>query len=276
MNSRALSRFALTIHYDGTPFHGWQLQPETPTVQGELEAVLERLTGARRAVVGSGRTDRGVHARGQVASVDLPARWTAPELRQALNALLPREIWVQEARRVSSDFHPRYDARERSYRYHLGTAPEAASPFHRRWCWDASEWEKVLELNVLQATARLLPGERSFARFAKAGQPERGERCRVLRAGWRPWTDVGYVFEITANRYLHRMVRYLVGTMVDVARSKRPLEEFRRLLEDPDTELRTSPPAPPEGLFLFQVAYGAERWGNDPDRDPLSSGTNGI
>lgn len=268
MTGSQLVRYCLVVQYDGSPFHGWQLQARATTVQGELEGVLRRVTGARRPVVGSGRTDSGVHARYQVAVVDVPTKWTAAAVRSALNALLPREIWIQEARRVPADFHPRFDARRRSYHYQVGTALQAGSPFQRRWCWDLAEAGEPLDPELLGRAAGLIVGERSFARFAKAGQPQRGDRCHVYEAGWKRWTDLGYVFEITANRYLHRMVRYLVGTMVDVARGRRPLAEMQALLEEPEGELRTSRPAPPEGLFLSHVTYAPERLGNDPDRDP--------
>ncbi len=263
-----LTRFALRIHYDGSAFHGWQLQARERTVQGEVEAVFQKITGARRPVVASGRTDRGVHADGQVASVDIPTgRWDARRLRRALNALLPREVWIERVWRVSPRFHPRFDARRRTYLYRLGLEHLAGSPFHRAWCWDASQEPPALDL--LRAGASLIPGERSFRRFAKAGQPERGERCHVHAAGWEAWDGPGIQFRITADRYLHHMVRYLVGTLVEVGRGQRPLEELEELLANPETELRTSPPAPPEGLFLHRVEYETDCFHNARDRDPL-------
>ncbi len=300
-----MKRFALILHYDGGPFHGWQLQQrEQSTVQGALEDVLERLTGVRRPVVGSGRTDRGVHAAGQVATVKLPPRWEATELRRALNALLPRSIWVEEVRQVPEAFHPRYHATRRSYVYQVGLERRVRSPFLRGACW-ALDGER-LDPGLLAQAAALIPGDRSFRNFAKAGQPERGERCRVDAAGWSPWIGsamgeleggsiletgslhpdeaqgagqaaahveaIGLRFTISANRYLHHMVRYLVGTMIEVARGGRPLEEMAELLTNPETSLVTSPPAPPEGLFLARVEYPSESWNGGPelpqDRDP--------
>lgn len=262
-----LTRFALRIHYDGSAFHGWQMQARERTVQGEVESVFQQITGARRPVVASGRTDRGVHADGQVASVDIPAgRWDARRLRRALNALLPREIWVERAWQVSSSFHPRFDARRRSYLYRLGLEHLAGSPFYRSWCWDVSQEQPDLEL--LRAGASLIAGERSFRRFAKAGQPERGERCHVHSAGWEAWDGPGIQFRITADRYLHHMVRYLVGTLVEVGQGQRPLGELEELLANPETEFRTSPPAPPEGLFLHRVEYERDCFHDAHDRDP--------
>lgn len=256
-----LQRFKLSLHYDGTDFHGWQIQAVERTVQGDLEAALTRLTGARRPVVGSGRTDAGVHAVGQVASVDLPPRWTARELRRALNAVLPGDVWVSEARTVRRDFHPRYHATRRTYVYRLGLEPEAHGPFYRRRCWPV---EEEVDGALLDAAAAALPGTRSFQAFAKAGQPERGYLCAVEEARWEGWS-LGSQLRIAADRYLHHMVRYLVGTMVDVARGRRPLEEMEALLRDPAGPERTSPPAPPQGLFLARVEYPPEVEPPSPD-----------
>ncbi len=243
-------RLRLTLHYDGSLFHGWQLQPDHRTVQGEIEAVLGRLADAPRTVIASGRTDTGVHATGQVAAVDMPASWTPGDLRRALNALLPPDVWVESVRPAPPDFHPRYDAVARTYTYRIGTAPEAASPFHRRWCWAVSD---ELDRDLLDRGAACLVGEHSFRAFAKAGQPERGDRCTVRSASWSPW-ELGLRFDVTADRYLHHMVRCLVGTLVEVARARRPLADVVGLL-DRAKGLETSPPAPPHGLFLARVEY---------------------
>jgi tRNA pseudouridine38-40 synthase len=245
-------RFKLTVHYDGTYFFGWQLQAWGRTVQGEMEAALERLTGARRAAVAAGRTDSGVHATGQVVAVTLPRRWKAEELARALNASLPDDIWVREATEAGADFHPRYAALARSYRYQLGLSELAFSPFHKPWCWALI---REIDVDLLHQCAALLLGEHSFRAFAKVGQEARGDRCRVTDAGWVPWDGLGVAFEITANRFLHHMVRYLMGTMVEVAQGRRPLSDVVDLLCNPDTKLTTSPPAPPEGLFLTGVHY---------------------
>ena len=261
-------RLGLKLQYDGSGFFGWQAQKRERTVQGELETAVAHLTGGRRTVLGAGRTDRGVHASGQVAAVTVPARWEPSEFRRAANAVLPRDVWVEEARRVPDGFHPRYDAISRTYIYRVGLAEEASSPFRRPWCWPL---RGAVDVSALEAAAAQIPGERSFAPFAKAGQPERGDRCHVYRAAWSRWEDVGLSFEITANRYLHHMVRYLVGTMLDVARGRRPLAELAALLEPPAPGLETSPPAPPEGLFLTKVSYPPEIWPAatpEPEREP--------
>lgn len=253
MSSREEIRLKLDLHYDGSGFYGWQIQPEHRTVQGVLQAAAERLIQSSRTMTGAGRTDRGVHATGQVASLRVPATWSATEFRDAMNAVLPDDVWVERTQRVNLGFHPRYDAVARTYRYRLGTTESARSPFHRPFCWPLDE---PVDPELLRCAARELPGERSFEAFAKKGQPDRGTRCRVRAAEWREWRDRGLVFSITANRYLHHMVRYLVGTMVRVASGRRPLEDLTQLLDQgPDEDRWTSPPAPARGLFLHRVDY---------------------
>lgn len=264
------TRFKLTLEYDGSAFRGWQVQPGGPTVQGEVERIVRRLTGERRVVAGAGRTDSGVHATGQVAAVTMPARWTAAELVRSLNATLPPTIWVRAAEAVAPGFDPRRQATARSYEYRIGIAPHAASPFRRRWCWPLC---RPFDLDAAMRAARHLTGTRDFRAFAKSGQPQRGTACRVFAARWTLWepregrarrdaTDnegaLGVVFRISANRFLHRMVRYLVGTMVDMATGRRDLEELGLLLGEEPSSLRTSRPAPPQGLFLAGVRYDTE------------------
>jgi len=245
------TRFKLTLHYDGSAFHGWQVQPRDETVQGALERALEQLAGVHVSVLGSGRTDAGVHATGQVASLSMASHWTESKLRRSLNAILPKTVWVAEALEVHEDFHPRYDALARTYEYRVGCVEEANSPFARNACWPLGI---ALDMDMLQEAADPIVGTHSFQSFAKAGQPERGFECAVSEARWAEWSPLGVRLSITANRYLHRMVRYLVGTMVDVARQRRPLADMRALLQGAAGST-TSPPAPPEGLFLARVSY---------------------
>jgi tRNA pseudouridine38-40 synthase len=241
----------LTLQYDGSGFAGWQLQPRERTVQGELESALARLTDRPARVAAAGRTDRGVHAAGQVVSAAVPAKWQPAELQRALNAVLPSDIWVVDAGEADAAFHARFSAVARGYVYRVATTPAARSPFLRRWCWPLG---RPLELAALDALAGELLGEHSFRAFAKAGQPERGERCTVHRSSWRAWGRRGVEYIIVANRFLHHMVRYLVGTMVAIALGQRGDGDLKALLAG-GTPLETSPPAPPAGLFLARVYY---------------------
>ena len=248
-------RIKLTLHYDGTDFHGWQVQPERRTVQGELDAALSRLADQPIRSIAAGRTDAGVHAVGQVASVAMPESWTAPELQKSLNALLPNDVWVARSEPVPAEFHALRSATARGYVYRVGTGAGARSPFPLRWSWPV---EGPLDRAVLDRCAETLVGSHSFRGFAKSGQPERGYRCTVHVARWTDWPG-GLEFRVVADRFLHHMVRYLVGTMIDAATGRRPESDVARLLDESDEEtLVTSPPAPASGLFLARVYYNDE------------------
>jgi len=242
----------LVLHYDGAGFSGWQRQPATRTVQGVLESALERLCNAPVSALGAGRTDAGVHARGQAVGVRVPLKWEAAELRRALNAVLPADLWIASAVEMSDAFHARYSATGRRYSYHVGTDREAMSPFRRRWEWAL---EEPLARDALAHCAHLLLGTHRFLAFAIQGTApsEDDHRCTVAEAAWieRP---LGLVFEIEANRFLHHMVRFLVSTMIEIARGRRPVSDFAMLLEADDNR-RTSAPAPPHALFLEVVRY---------------------
>lgn len=255
------------MQYDGSGFHGWQVQPGVRTVQGELDAALSRLADRAIRSMAAGRTDTGVHATGQVVSLEMPEKWTPAALERSLNAILPADIWTAAAEWAPAEFHARYSATARGYIYRLGTTQAARSPFRRGWCWPVAE---PLDRSVLDAGARAILGEHSFRGFAKSGQPERGYRCTVHIARWTEWSG-GLEFRVVANRFLHHMVRYLVGTMVDAARGRRPAADIAGLLDEqrlgpaagpgspPPDALETSPPAPAEGLFLARVYYDDEK-----------------
>ena len=242
----------LVLHYDGAEFSGWQRQPATRTIQGVLESALERLCNAPVGALGAGRTDAGVHARGQAVGVRVPLKWEAAELRRALNAVLPADLWVASAVEMSDAFHARYSATGRRYSYHVGTDREARSPFRRRWEWAL---EEPLARDALAHCAHTLVGSHCFRAFAVQGTApaEDDHRCTVSEASWSEHTS-GLVFEIEANRFLHHMVRFLVGTMIEIARGRRPASDFALLLEAGDNR-RTSAPAPPHALFLEVVRY---------------------
>ena len=245
----------LVLHYDGAAFSGWQRQPNERTVQGELERVLTRLVGGHVAALGAGRTDAGVHARGQAVGVRVSERWSAANLRRALNALLPRDIWVSAAFDMRPEFHARYSALSRRYSYYVGTDEEARSPFRRHTEWP---FARALDRALLDHATAPLVGDHCFVAFAVRGTaPDRdAHRCIVRSANWRDRVG-GLVFEIEANRFLHHMVRFLVGTLVDVASGKREEDAIHRLLAASANDA-VSPPAPAHGLFLDRVTYPPE------------------
>jgi tRNA pseudouridine38-40 synthase len=242
----------LVLQYDGAGFAGWQRQPRERTVQAVIEDVLARLCGRRVVATGAGRTDAGVHARGQVAGVRVAPKWNPRELRRALNALLPPDIWVAAAQEMVPDFHARYSATSRRYSYYVGTDDSARSPFRRRWEWALA---RPLDRAVLEANAVALLGDRCFRAFAvqRTAGPLDEHRCTVLDAAWRE-REGGLVFRVEANRFLHHMVRFLVGTMVDAASGRREPDSIVELLSATDNA-DTSAPAPPHGLFLEVVRY---------------------
>jgi len=245
------------VQYDGGQFVGWQRQAAGRTVQGELEAVLERLTDRRAGVTGAGRTDTGVHALGQGAGFLADDRWAGDltGLHRALNALLPKDIWVERISEMRPGFHPRKSATARRYRYVIGSDAAAQSPFRRRYEWALG---RPLDGQALAACAEAVLGEHDFRGFAAAGQVKPDYRCRVALAEWAPRADgAGVTFTIEADRFLHHMVRFLVGTMVDVAVGRRPASDFSRLLAATDNRA-ASPPAPPQGLYLVSVRYPAD------------------
>ena len=245
----------LVLQYDGAAFSGWQRQPSQRTVQGVVEEALERLCASPIAALGSGRTDAGVHARGQAVGVRVPDRWDVPKLQRALNSVLPNDVWVARATEMRDTFHARYSAVSRRYTYYVGTDDEAGSPFRNRY---ELAFGQPLERGALNAAAARLEGEHCFRGFAVAGTAPAHDdhRCRVSNAGWSERSG-GLVFAIEANRFLHHMVRFLVGTMLDIATGRRPLADLSRLLDASDNR-DVSPPAPPHALFLDAVTYPAD------------------
>ena len=245
----------LVLHYDGSAFAGWQRQPNERTVQGELERVLTRLSGGHVAALGAGRTDAGVHARGQAVGVRVSERWSAANLRRALNALLPRDIWVSAAYDMRPEFHARYSALSRRYSYYVGTDEEARSPFRRHTEWP---FARALDRALLDRATALLIGDHCFVAFAVRGTAPDSDshRCTIHSAEWKDRPG-GLVFEIEANRFLHHMVRFLVGTLTEVASGKREDDTIHRLLVAPSND-DVSPPAPPHGLFLDRVTYPSD------------------
>ena len=244
----------LVLHYDGTGFSGWQRQPDRRTVQGVVEEALSRLCNAPTAALGSGRTDAGVHARGQAVGVRVPGKWTSVTLRRAMNAVLPSDVWVAECHEMREEFHARYSATARRYSYYVGTDEDALSPFRRHTEWAIG---RALDRGLLDQAAALLEGEHCFRAFAVRGTapPSDTHRCHLRSARWRDRpANTGLVFEVEANRFLHHMVRFLVGTMTDVASGRRPMHDIPALLEaEPHDEV--SAPAPAHALFLDRVVY---------------------
>jgi tRNA pseudouridine38-40 synthase len=242
----------LVMHYDGARFSGWQQQPGERTVQGVLEAAVSKLCGAPTAVLGAGRTDAGVHARGQAAGTRVPPKWSAATLRRSMNAILPDDVWIAAAFEMREEFHPRYSAISRSYSYYVGTDDFASSPFRRRY---ELAWRKPVDLGRMRESAAHILGNHSFRAFAVKGTaPERDDHhCTIAKASWRE-REGGIVFDVQADRFLHHMVRFLVGTMLEIGEGKREPGVIADLLAQDDNS-DVSAPAPSHGLFLERVEY---------------------
>ena len=237
----------LTIEYDGRAYVGWQRQRNGVSVQEELERSLAQVLQQGTKVVGAGRTDSGVHARGQVVHFKTRNLMPVRQIRKGLNAVLPRDIVVREAEEVEAGFHARHSAKERAYRYYVSTVPTA---LNRERCWVVFP---KLHVSPMRECAEFVKGAHDFASFAKKGSVRDSSMCSVKSARWIRQGPL-LVFEIRANRFLHGMVRSLVGTMVEVGRGRRTVDEFKRVLDARDRKL-AGPAAPAQGLVLEEVLY---------------------
>jgi tRNA pseudouridine38-40 synthase len=237
----------LTIEYDGTDFVGWQIQENGRSVQGEIEHALDRILRERHSVIGSGRTDAGVHARAQVAHCRVTTSVDIRDLHHSLNSVLPEDIAITGIEEVPEGFHARYSAVERRYKYFIS---EKRSPLHRRYDW----WVKfTLDIEQMNRCAGSIIGEHDFASFCRTKAEVNHHRCIVSTAIWSN-NDSRYIFEIAADRFLHGMVRTLVGTMVDVGRGFLSSDDFLKILNERDRRAARMA-APPHGLFLWEVKY---------------------
>ena len=269
--------FRLTLAYDGTDFSGSQVQPNQRTVQGELEAVLGAITTTPGRAAFTGRTDRGVHAIGQVAAVTLPSwRATGRELQHALNASLPNDMAAVDVVLCADSFNPRYDATWREYRYWI--APTVVSPFLRRYAWML---RAGVTLDAVREGAKCLIGTHDFASFAGGGEGVPWSRravrprgttrtifrceCREISIGAGPCAvEQAQVFEVrvVADGFLPRMVRNIVGALVEVGQGRRDPVWISELLAAQDRRIGPAL-APPQGLTLWRVGFGEDEFDYD-------------
>ncbi|MCL4561626.1 MAG: tRNA pseudouridine(38-40) synthase TruA [Chloroflexi bacterium] len=245
-----MARYQLILAYDGTQFQGFQRQAYTRTVQGVVEAALRQLSWEGRSILSAGRTDTGVHAVGQVAAFDLDWRHPLPELQNALNALLPLDVAVREVREAAADFHPRYDALARRYRYRC-YCQGVRDPLRERIAWKV--WPG-LEGDTLVEAAGLLQGSHDFSAFGSPPKPHGSTLRTVYTAGWMQ-QDSGWVFEIQGNAFLYHMVRRLVYLQVLIGQERLTLSDFQAAID----RQQPLPPglAPARGLTLVEVLYPA-------------------
>jgi tRNA pseudouridine38-40 synthase len=262
-----MPHWKLTLAYDGTPYHGWQVQPNLPTVQGTLAKTLHHITGEDVLPQGSGRTDTGVHALGQVASVSLKSPIPGPNLQRALNHLLPTSIRILSVTPVPAEFHARHSARGKTYEYRIATQP-VCLPMLAPFVWNCT-WP--LNLESMQRAAQSVIGTHDFTSFAATDPDltvrneigdleEPGHEKTAVRtifaSDWHREPDL-LVYRVTGSGFLHHMVRNLVGTFVDVGRGRTPAQSIPEVLAS-HSRSAAGPTAPPQGLFLLHVDYGSQ------------------
>lgn len=246
--------YRLELQYDGTGLHGWAKQEGCPTVQGSIEQALLTVLGHAPALRVAGRTDAGVHARRQVVSFHLPTDVDRQRLVASLNALTPPAIAVIRLVAAPDGFDARKDAVSRSYRYFLRVGG-VMSPFRAAYCWRV---HRPLDVAAMGEAATLLEGRHDFTAFTPTRTEHIFLRSLVLRCRWTRSREGSLVFEIEADAFLRHMVRTLVGTMVEIGRGKRTVDQFERLLRGGRRE-DAGPTAPPRGLVLWDVKYGSGR-----------------
>lgn len=264
MNASTRRNARLTVAYDGSVFHGFAPNPEVLTVAGALTEALEKITQAEVELVVAGRTDAGVHARGQVVSVQLPSRVDVDSLPKKLNSLCGPHIAVRAAQWVEASFHARFTAIWRHYRYTILNSP-TPDPFMASTAWHV---RAPLDVRPMQLACDAVMGSRDFSAFCRkpdatdndstaasgenAAKPVSMRRF-VMQSSWRRDGDV-VTFEIRANAFCHQMVRSLVGTFVDIGLGKRPPSDMMSLVRSGRRQ-DASPLAPPHGLCLWEVGY---------------------
>ena len=242
-------RYFITLSYDGTRYHGWQIQPNGESVQERLQQALSTLLREPVAVTGAGRTDAGVHARMMVAHFDYRCGVIdCEQLAYKLNRLLPYDIAIQKIEPVDDEMHARFSAVSRTYHYYIHTVKE---PFLRAY---SCELHYPLDFDRMNEAAQTLLEYEDFGAFCKSGADVKTTLCRVTAARWHQTSPDSWYFEITANRFLRNMVRAVVGTLVDVGRGRLSVEEFRQVIEGRRrTEAGESMPG--HALFLEKVEY---------------------
>ncbi|MBD5420364.1 MAG: tRNA pseudouridine(38-40) synthase TruA [Muribaculaceae bacterium] len=244
-----MGRYFLRLAYRGAPFHGWQVQPNAVSVQGEVEKAMSVVLRTPISVVGAGRTDTGVNARTMYAHFDFEGE--LPEkgrLLVSLNRLLGRDIAVHDIIPVHAGAHARFDASERSYKYFVSFEK---TPFFYPLSWHCPNG---LDITLMNEAARLLLDTADFTSFAKLHSDAKTNICKVTKAEWSLEGESIAVFSITADRFLRNMVRAIVGTLIDVGRGKLSLEGFRRIIERKD-RCAAGQSMPGEALFLWDVKY---------------------
>lgn len=241
-------RIFLWLSFDGTAYHGWQIQPNGMSVQEKVQQCLSTLLSQPIAVTGAGRTDAGVHARTMVCHFDTDKELDADQLCYRLNRILPRDISCGRAEHVSDEMHARFSAKRRTYRYFIHTQRD---PFLRHYSVE-THWK--LDFEMMNEAALWLTTQDDFKAFCKAGADNKTTLCQVTTAQWVSTSPTTWYFEIAANRFLRNMVRAVVGTLFEVGRHRMTLEQFREVVAT-GTRSDAGESMPAHGLFLWDIEY---------------------
>jgi len=243
-------RYKITIAYDGAPYAGWQTQPSDLTVQDVVTAALEQILREDIQIMGSGRTDAGVHARGQVAHFDTIHKISRKSFLRSMYGVLPKSIAVTDVEEVPGDFHARFLASAREYRYQILTQPNPLG-YHQAW-----ENFREFDTGRMSEAAGLFIGEHDFISFCRKNPDQQNSLCTVYTSELEE-IDSSIIYHIRANRFLHNMVRRIVGTLVQVGLGKGSVDSVQELLDEPGKH-RCGTTAPANGLILEQVFYPEE------------------
>ena len=241
-------RYFVWFSYDGTAYHGWQIQPNGNSVQAELQRALSTLLREEISVTGAGRTDAGVHARQMVAHFDFSEAIDLEQLAYKLNRILPCDIAVDRVELVDDDMHARFSATSRTYHYYIHTKKD---PFSRPY---STELHYELDFDKMNEAGRILMTYDDFGAFCKSHSDVKTTLCRVTKAEWVQTSETSWYFEITANRFLRNMVRAVVGTLIDVGRGRLTLDDFRKVIEG-KRRIAAGESMPANALFLENIRY---------------------
>ena len=243
-----MSNYYLNIQYDGTDFNGWQSQPGQRTIQNEIEKIFNKIFDNQKIkIIGSGRTDSGVHAYEQVANVFIETDIDDIKIKKAINRYLPNDIFINDCRIVNDNFNARFSAKKREYIYYISNN---YSSIKRAYRW---HYKYEYDVSVLNKCVDFLLGEHDFSLLSKASSETKNKICNIYTAEWSSVNNK-IMFKISANRFLQHMVRFIVGTMMEVSRGQISLKEFEKII------LRNNPKhvafrAPAQGLFLNKIYY---------------------
>lgn len=243
-----MQRYFIYFAYDGTAYHGWQIQPNSISVQEVLQDALSKILRRKTEVVGAGRTDTGVHARLMVAHFNHPEAIDGPQLTYRLNRLLPSDISISKVVAVEETMHARFSAKWRTYRYYVHTCK---APFLRHYSY---ETPYALDYELMAKGAERITHHEDFAAFCKSGADNKTTLCHVRECKWVQTSDHSWYFEITANRFLRNMVRATVGTLFLLGRHKISLTDLERILDEGNRS-HAGESMPPHALFLEDIEY---------------------